>query len=163
MPRRALLFVTAVAFVTVGAFLTWHGLIDLLARVPGVGKDGVLTVSRCEPVSRGGVACAGTFAASDGSVHTVSIQGVEQAGATVEATMLPWDDSRAYAPGAASGAVGATAFGATVLGIGVTTMVMVARAARRAIRHRESRHQDQPLPGDSRRGRRPGKDRRPDQ
>ena len=132
MARRALLFGTAVAFVIVGAFLTWQGLIGLLAQVPGVGDSGTLTVSRCAPVSRGGTACTGEFAAPDGSTRTVDVQGADRVGASVEAVMFPWDDDRAYASGAVPGAVGTTLFGGAVLGLGVTGTVMVARKGRRS-------------------------------
>ncbi|MEV0900379.1 hypothetical protein [Actinoplanes sp. NPDC049802] len=131
MARRALFLVGSVAFSIIGAFLTWHGALSLLAQVPAVGDAGMLTVSHCGKVSRGGLACNGVFTTSDGVTRTVSVQGTDQVGTTVEATMFPWDDSRAYARGAVLGAAGATVFGGTVLGMGVMGTILAARKDRR--------------------------------
>ncbi|GGN63732.1 hypothetical protein GCM10010112_23260 [Actinoplanes lobatus] len=131
MPRRALFFVVSAVFSVVGAFLTWHGALGLLAQVPGAGDAGMLTVSYCAEVSRGGLACEGVFTTSDGVARTVSVQSADRVGATIEATVFPWDNSRAYARGSVLDATGTTVFGGTVLGMGVMGTILVARNDRR--------------------------------
>ncbi|WP_144122422.1 hypothetical protein [Catellatospora sichuanensis] len=134
MNRRALHIVVTIVFLAVGAFLTWHGALRLLVHVPEVGTPGPLAVSYCAPVSRGGVDCTGVFTAPDGTTWTVTAEGADRAGVTVHAKVFPWDETRAYVRGddlgSVLGAVGATAFGAAVLALGVTGAVMALRQAR---------------------------------
>lgn len=135
MARRVLHLVTAVAFIGVGAFVTWLGALGLLAHVPAAGTGGSLAVSLCTPVDRGGVTCTGTFTAPDGQTWTVVAEGVDRAGVTVDATIFPWDDARAYARGGVGsvlGAAGTTVFGGAVLAIGAVGAVMAVRGPRAA-------------------------------
>lgn len=121
VPGRLPRLLTGVAFLLVGAFLSWLGALGLLAYIPGVGTSGRLTVAHCAPVSRGGVSCTGMFTTPDGEARTVTVEGIDREGSTVDATVYPWDTGRAYAragTGSLLRSAGTVAFGCVVFAIG---------------------------------------------
>lgn len=147
MPGRLSRLLTGIAFLLVGAFITWLGTLGLLAYIPGMGTSGMLAVSHCAPISRGGVSCTGTFTTPDGEARTVTVEGIDREGRTVKATVYPWDADRAYAragTGSLLRSAGTVAFGCAVFAIGAfATLHATGRhpRTRRPIRSR-------PHPGD---------------